>query len=77
MINIINDVSGSRYDERILEIVKKYNIPYILTHSRGDPTTMLENSNTNYNYKENDYIKIVSEEINEVLQKCRKYEINE
>ncbi len=39
-INIINDVSGLEYDKNSINILKKYNIPFVLQHSLGSPDTM-------------------------------------
>tara|TARA_B100001248_G_scaffold7408_1_gene5059 strand:- start:184 stop:1029 length:846 start_codon:yes stop_codon:yes gene_type:complete len=36
----INDVTGGRRDSRILEIVSKFNCPYVITHSRGNSKNM-------------------------------------
>jgi len=38
----INDVTGGRRDRRILEIVSKFNCPYVITHSRGNSKNMNE-----------------------------------
>ena len=38
--NIINDISGFSLDAKMLEILKKYPVPYILTHIKGTPETM-------------------------------------
>jgi len=40
--NIINDISGGALDHLMLETVIKSNVPYILTHSRGNPKNMNE-----------------------------------
>ena len=37
---IINDISAGNLDEKMLEIVAKYNVPYIMMHMRGNPQTM-------------------------------------
>jgi len=41
---VINDVSGLKYDPRIAEIAAKYGVPLILTHMRGEPRTMQKGS---------------------------------
>ena len=43
--NWINDVSGGRRDEEILDVVSKFNCPFVITHSRGNSKNMnnLEN----------------------------------
>jgi len=34
-VDIINDISGGQIDYKIIEVVAKFNIPYVLTHSYG------------------------------------------
>ena len=43
--NWINDVTGGRRDEKILEIVSEFNCPYVITHSKGDSKNMNKLSN--------------------------------
>ena len=38
--NIINDVSGFDFDEKMVDIIAKHNIPIIIQHSQGTPETM-------------------------------------
>lgn len=38
--NIINDVSGFDYDEKMIDVIAKHNIPIIIQHSQGTPETM-------------------------------------
>ncbi len=38
--NIINDVSGFDYDENMVNVIAKYNIPIIIQHSKGTPENM-------------------------------------
>ncbi len=40
--NWINDVSGGRYDPRILQVCAEHHCPLILMHSRGIPANMME-----------------------------------
>jgi len=42
---IINDVSAGNLDEKMLETVAKYNVPYIMMHMRGTPETMQKMTN--------------------------------
>lgn len=42
-VNIINDVSGLNYDNKTLDIIKKYDCYYILMHSIKNPLTMQKN----------------------------------
>ena len=44
--NWINDVTGGRRDEEILDVVSKFNCPFVITHSRGNSQNM--NSLANY-----------------------------
>lgn len=37
---VINDIYGGRFDEKIIKIVAKANIPYILMHMQGAPSDM-------------------------------------
>lgn len=38
--HIINDVSGQRLDDAMIDVVRETGVPYILTHARGDSRTM-------------------------------------
>ncbi len=38
--HIINDISGGRGDDAMLEFIGKNKIPYVLMHSRGNPENM-------------------------------------
>lgn len=37
---IINDVSGGRFDDKILDVASKYNIPFVIMHMKGNPVNM-------------------------------------
>lgn len=37
---MINDISAGNLDEKMMETVAKYNVPYIMMHLRGNPQTM-------------------------------------
>ncbi|MFI0491039.1 dihydropteroate synthase [Flavobacterium sp.] len=37
---IINDISAGNLDDKMLETIAKYNVPYIMMHMRGTPKTM-------------------------------------
>ena len=41
--NIINDVSGLNYDNKMIEVAAKYQKPIILMHMQGNPKTMQNN----------------------------------
>ncbi|MBK5285524.1 MAG: dihydropteroate synthase [Bacteroidia bacterium] len=38
--SIINDISGGTMDEKMFEVIARYNVPYILMHMQGTPGTM-------------------------------------
>ena len=38
--NWINDVTGGRRDKEILDVVSKFNCPFVITHSRGNSKNM-------------------------------------
>ena len=40
--NWINDVTGGRRDMNILDVVSKFNCPFVITHSRGNSQNMNE-----------------------------------
>ena len=42
-VKIINDVSGLNYDKKSKYILKKYNTPFVLQHSLGNPDVMQNN----------------------------------
>jgi dihydropteroate synthase len=42
---IINDISAGILDDKMLETIAKYNVPYIMMHMRGTPQTMQTMSN--------------------------------
>lgn len=44
--SIINDISAGSVDQKMMETVAKYNVPYIMMHKRGTPQTM--QTMTNY-----------------------------
>jgi dihydropteroate synthase len=37
---IINDISAGKLDEKMLETIAKYQVPYIMMHMKGTPQTM-------------------------------------
>jgi dihydropteroate synthase len=42
--DIVNDVSGGQFDERMFETVAQLGVPYVLMHMRGTPATMMQMS---------------------------------
>ena len=43
MKKLINDISGLSYDKRTIDVLKKYQIPFVLQHSLGNPEVMQKN----------------------------------
>lgn len=39
-VHFINDISGGLMDEKMIETVAKYSVPYIIMHMQGTPQTM-------------------------------------
>ena len=48
--DIINDIYVEKDEKKMLEVIKKYNKPYILMHMSGNPTNMQKNINY-YSFK--------------------------
>ena len=42
-VKIINDISGLNFDTNTKYILKKYNIPFVIQHSKGTPENMQNN----------------------------------
>ncbi len=41
---MINDISGGQQDDRMMDVIGKHNVPYVLMHMRGTPQTMMDNT---------------------------------
>ena len=39
-VKLINDVSGLKYDKKSINVLKKYNTPFVIHHTQGTPATM-------------------------------------
>ena len=68
---IINDISAGNLDDKMLEVIAQYNVPYIMMHMRGTPETM--QSMTEYE----DVVKEVLFYFSEKIRKARSLEIND
>ena len=42
-VNLINDISGLNFDKKTINVLKKYNKPFVIHHIRGNPMTMQKN----------------------------------
>jgi dihydropteroate synthase len=68
---IINDISAGNLDDKMVETIAKYNVPYIMMHMRGTPQTMQKMTN---------YDNIVKEMLfyfSERIAEARSYGIND
>jgi dihydropteroate synthase len=61
---IINDISGMTFDEKMLEVAVSYNATIILMHTKGIPKTMQKN--TNYS----DIISVIEEFLSRRVEKA-------
>lgn len=68
---IINDISASELDPQMWNIVKKYQVPYIVMHMRGTPQNMQQN--TEYQ----DITKEILYYFSEKKEQARKYQLND
>ena len=69
--SIINDISASQLDEKMMETISKYNVPYIIMHMKGNPQNMMDK--TNYDDMLQEMIKYFSKKINQAIS----YKIND
>lgn len=60
--NIINDVSGGIFDPRIIEVARKFSVPFIVMHSRATPDQMMKQEYLKY---ENGVVKEINFELQE------------
>lgn len=51
-VSIINDISSGNFDQAMIEVVKQYNIPYIIMHMQGTPQNMQNNPKYTHLVKE-------------------------
>ncbi|MFV8335885.1 dihydropteroate synthase [Flavobacterium sp. RSP29] len=68
---MINDIAAGNLDEKMLEIIAKYNVPYIMMHMRGNPQTM--QTLTDYD----DIVKEMLFYFSEKVAKARSFGIND
>ncbi len=69
--SIINDISAGEMDKKMMKIIGKYKVPYIMMHMKGNPQNMI--SRTNYDDMLKEIIKYFSKKINQALS----YKIND
>lgn len=68
---IINDIAAGELDDKMFDVIAKYNVPYIMMHMRGNPQTM--QSLTQYE----DIVKEMLFYFSEKVQKARSLGIND
>ena len=68
---IINDIAAGELDNKMFDVIAKYNVPYIMMHMRGNPQTM--QSLTQYD----DIVKEMLFYFSEKVQKARSLGIND
>jgi dihydropteroate synthase len=68
---IINDISAGELDDKMFDVIAKYNVPYTMMHMRGNPQTM--QSLTQYD----DIVKEMLFYFSEKVQKARSMGIND
>jgi len=68
---IINDIAAGELDDKMFDVIAKYNVPYIMMHMRGNPQTM--QSLTQYE----DVIKEMLFYFSEKVQQARALGIND
>ena len=59
---MINDVSAWNIDKEMFETIKKYNVPYVLMHMKGEPKNMQDKPR--YENVTKEVIKFLSEKLN-------------
>ena len=60
-VAIINDISAGGLDENMFDTVARLQVPYIVTHSRGNPKTMQEQ--THYDHPVREILMYLAEKI--------------
>lgn len=59
--DIINDISAGTFDDKMYDIIAKYNVPYIINHTRGNISTMTKL--VNYEQTDDENLKIYNKRI--------------
>ena len=68
---IINDIAAGELDDKMFDVIAKYNVPYIMMHMRGNPQTM--QSMTEYE----DIVKEILFYFSEKMKRARALGIND
>ena len=63
--SIINDISAGEMDKKMMEIVGKYKVPYVMMHMKGNPQNMM--NKINYDKMLKEIIQYFSKKINQAI----------
>lgn len=63
--SIINDISAGEMDKKMMKIVGKYKVPYVMMHMKGNPQNMI--SKINYDKMLKEIIQYFSKKINQAI----------
>ena len=69
--DIINDISGGNFDDKMFETIAKLQVPYIVMHIKGTPETMQKNP------VYNDVVKDLLKYFSEKIESAKKIGIND
>ncbi len=67
--DIINDVSAAEYDPEIIDVVARFNVPYIAMHMRGIPETMMNEEFLVYDELVSDILKYLARKKFELMKR--------
>lgn len=68
---MINDISGGRLDDEMLNVIADFQVPYIAMHMKGTPQNMMEKT------KYDDLLQDILHYFSEILEKARANKIND
>ncbi len=63
--SIINDISAGEMDKKMMKIVGKYKVPYVMMHMKGNPQNMM--NKINYDKMLEEIIQYFSKKINQAI----------
>ena len=63
--SIINDISAGEMDKKMMEIVGKYKVPYVMMHMKGNPQNMM--NKINYDKMLKEIMQYFSKKINQAI----------
>ena len=63
--SIINDISAGEMDKKMMKIIGKYKVPYVMVHMKGNPQNMM--NKINYHKMLKEIIQYFSKKINQAI----------